>query len=62
METLAQLKLETLPLVRLMDKKVQMRQHLTAQTESTWNDAIYQEHISKVLVNERMGENEIPKL
>ena len=32
-----------------------MRQHLTAQTESTCNNAIYKEHISKMLVNERMG-------
>ena len=40
-------------------KKIQIRQHLTAQTESTCNNAIYKEHISKVQVKERMGGNEI---
>ena len=43
-------------------RKVQIRQHLTTQTESTCNNAIYKERISKVLVNERMGGNEIPQL
>ena len=38
-----------------------MRQHLTAQTESTCNDAIYKEHISKMPENESMAENEIPQ-
>ena len=47
-------------------RKVQMRQNLKAQTESTCNNAcnnaIYIEHISKMPENERMGENEVSQL
>ena len=39
------------------ERKVKIRQHLTAQTESTCNNAIYKEHISKMLENESMREN-----